>query len=1608
MHMNKIDELIDKYLDDFYLIEVKEKKKLEKIINETEFSRFQQEINNIMIDYQDKISLINKEDVVSNKLINNRIIETIKRYIAFYIFLTIGYFYPNKPESYISNIVEITKNQALYKYKIENFFNSENNAIIIQYNKDIQNIITLLNANKEKLEKIKKQPDIEETIKFLNELGMDYIESKFKNTDPSLRAHNIIKTVIIMLLYNKNDKTNFIKMLDSDDMNNNEYIYITVIVPTNRTINFETIENTLDGKNKYLPYNVWKFFTDYENDKRDIVSNEDKIHELFASRMFVPISDDFLLYHKDNEIYDKNDKNEDSKRDSSRIKYIINKVDKVKDYYTAKDKAEVKKLFFSPYLNRKAVLVNVHEDNNIITKMINTNKNNLENMNYFREFEVIKNYPFISFNDFEKNGFSYLPDRLTNFIRSISFTTTGEFKQNINSVLESRVGVNDMIVNIVGLSIPSMDMPFECEKVKNIENIKSKESENGFNKMVDIIDKKIDGDYNENTLFWMFNTETDKVKKSNYAQEGSLTQQENVREIIVNLYDSIQKILTEKIIAKMGSVDTIKQKRVVKQLYENAFIKIMNKSENFIDLEKNIFESLKEFDNYYDVKDDVYFSHEEFFPPEKIVAKEEKGRVSINFSKIDEYGNLEETQDVDGICQHNIDYDNLELIDNKDFLTFEKSLYKFVQHYVIQDVNEKYVCRSCHYEIDLKKYIEEGEYNNDTKTFVSYSAIMNINLEDIIGYEHLKVVIKQMDKIMDKLASVSNLINFSKNNRATKSRRTLVLKDTIDIINVHNKNLKENKIVSQKTYGINKMYSNMWVFELKNNIFVFSTTDIDEYKPIKTNNAIAYMIFMMLLEMNYNQLTYLGDKKCNINLFDKHKEQIFGDLQIIINKNGDIQKILDYPVLCYVIYIISCSIASNTSLWFYKNSANDAKNVMLGKMQKSIIHTLINIINSVVDVSLSSDDMTYSIIRNKYFSILLSLYGDKTIFKQLLNLANNEKKKVDMEIKNTSNNYILLPKKLTRKIYKEPNRIVLGPATLILPEDETPSSELYKETINNKTNCVDGKFHIWKNDKDKYKCERCGITTTNLEINDTESVKILDKYYHVKGLQTAQNICLVDGDIHIYEIGKGDKMVCVKCHNTIDHEYSDKDIKNVEDLSSKKIRENNNRIAEMGENIVSEIKKENKYINEVLDSLTKDYNSNKGVYVENILSEIQKVLGNKTYTSTYNNITINSHLTENIYTVNYDHLGHSISPPITFLGESKEGIRIHRDNDHFKTDVLYFTLAYLKVDVYYDLHKKILLGYKEHGKHITDYKRSDRTITINYSIKYKLINIGNSQLYYNVSNMYENYKLYNDDEKAVEKMIIENLISNKISLMKKVITKLKVITMKILNNDVPEEIFMGNLFNAILLKYKSQFNDILLSDDKGNKKILKHWKAVVNNVFMTREINIKKDMNFKKNNILYSDFVNDFESEYNMLLYYLCEELTKYYKYNNDIKLKTIISDFIIDFINVSFITFNDDYTMSNFVFKKYLFMLDNEYLIEERSEYHNIEGLVSEYSGPSPDDELEKVDEFGENEEKYNKNYDLKQEDEALDIDIDREDMDESGDDELQAMDLSRYLNDQ
>jgi hypothetical protein len=807
MYLSKIDDLLDKLIDDFFSVKIKSDPKFQKILSETNFVKFQKELNELLKTYSIQMNLSDIKDLFKNSEIQIKITETIKRYLALYIFLYIGYFYTNADSTFMNNIVEFTKNQPEYQYKIDNFFNSESNSTIINYYQMIKKMLNYLNADTaQKKDVLNARADYAQIIRLKKELTDDFFKMAYYDVkDKTMQAHNIIKTIILFELY-RSEKKEIYKLIELLDSTEGEYIFLDIVLPTKETIDFRNIELLLSKKDliKGMAYVLWDYIAEYEESLFETGKlNDEKITELIESGIVIPIVDDFMLYHKDSERYDKNTDTVKKKEDT-KIRYIVNKIDLASNINNLNDneKLEAKKNYYTPMNNKKTILVNNHEDMKIITKFINQGNVSAENSELLKDLENSTLYPFINLKD-SLNGIHVGVNKTIDVIRAVSFEREGDFKQKPNTPLQMRVGSNDHILNVVGFFIPSSYNSPYCIKNGITKDVRSLgDSKNGINLTSEFLTQTLIQDKKSNmSVFWLFDNKLDHIDLDTYEQQNKFSTEDTIKHILGKFYDSLIDEIYNEILNKCEKLKETKEIVTIDNVlnliysYQEDKLKIThNKLLKELLEDKICSDIVTKSEIVYDINDDMVFGLAgDIIELSEIDKKnlQNKNILRVSTEFIEEKGIYEEQEKIDGVCQHNITWDRLSELKKTDPKLFVEELYAFLQSYVVENSDHDYLCKSCGFFLNIKKYVQDGKYDDSSQRFIVYGMPLDTPLEDISEYEKYKGSIRSIDKFIEKIALISNIPYFMGSSPTIKSRRKLVIKDTIDIVINNNTILKK-------------------------------------------------------------------------------------------------------------------------------------------------------------------------------------------------------------------------------------------------------------------------------------------------------------------------------------------------------------------------------------------------------------------------------------------------------------------------------------------------------------------------------------------------------------------------------------------------------------------------------------------------------------------------------------------------------------------------------------------------------------------------------------------------------------------------------------------------
>jgi len=1579
MYVNQIDELFDSILNKLndYL---QKEKTFKKLILDTNFVKYQNDILKCIKNFIDLIPKKDIIDIIKKESYYETFNNIIKRYCAFYIYLGIGYYYEGGRDLFITNIIETSRYQKDAIFQIPHFFNSENNAKIITFFNDIKNFISLIQLKD--IDKIKiilsNNPQrYETTIILFNDLGEDYIVDYFLIKD---NFHNILKAIIFKQIYQKEEKNEIINILNQQDESNIEYKYIEIVTANEKKIvDFNIIQKFLNISELKtgLAEDIYNYLEE-NRDKKEIVLKESQefINYLFTNKIIIPITEDFLRYHKDTEKYDPENLIESSnikERDATKIKYIISKMNNVRNYYSPlleknpKLKLDTEKLFFKPLQPKLAVLYNDNEEVKIIQKL--SKSENASDYDLLIDLSNMRKYTYVNFKNFSKDGIKFRPQKTIEGIRQTSLI------QKENIPIETRIGHDNIDMNIIGVAWNPSKKPLECFNKSKLVNVKTKHDSNGYNDFLKIIDKTFDNK-TDKLYYWLFNNKTDKPKSDKYINYNAENAQNNIKLMLEEIYNNYIKLVTHKFKKYIKSIDEI----TTWDLY-NIFKGYTKNYFNF-DLIPNIKNELTEYILINKVTELEVIADEidSIIPgkrdnlielPVLKVIKEKKNIIILGDTEIDV--KLEMSKKNFPICQHYIRWRNINSMGKKTD-DFNQAVFDFVKQYVKTDERGEYLCKSCNELVKIEKF--EGTYDEELNSFIITSISVTQKLEEIPKYSKYIRTIRNIEKNIEKFAYSVDLTSFIGNDSIPRIKRKTIIKDVIDIILIHTewlKNQPKNRIeqYSQK-YGIGKDLTNLFFFELKDDIFLTSSTDTDQYKIIKYNNIMAYLICIIITELNSGQLLNLReDKKINYFFFQKISNSLFSNLFLRVNQKEKIP-MMKLPLLSYVIYYLSGMMVANR-LWLYNDKTIDVKEkpIFLINVQKTVIHTVIDLLNTLIEANFEvTKNFMYEIITTRINIKIKYTYNDEQLLKRI------ETKSLKNIIFDENTKKVTL---LTKKINFIELNIDFNNLNKYNDNCSLKTISFNKKsvindnnTIDNLSNCSDGKFHKWTFKNNDLICSVCNnsynkiLKTVNTTTSENVSNEYLDKLKNINITKLSKKYC-ISGDTHELDSSG----ICVKCKVDVNtFKPTDKELKQLD--KNLEIKSNDillGQINKIKENDRKQTKLSND-IKEIISNFNKEYeritNFKLENYVNTFIDKLIKILGNK--------IKVNDkviYLKETSYIIDHDYLGNPIKSSIIILSSDNKIQYVHKHLS-FNKDIIYYKDKSNNVYVYYDSITMQYLGYSEDNKHIKKNKNNP-SLQVELSIKDSIIYLGYENQYYNVYHVNKNFQ--DNLPTVLDKESILNIIRTRINDLKQIIIRAQSMINNIRNGG---QILSNYSINEkeIVNEFTKKLKKFNISDTKNENNIFENIKYILSNTHINYKIPDNFNINLNKNYIDIN-IINSLGNTDIKLIFYLIENFNKLLDYNTQPAIESELAHLLVKIIKFLFNMYYRPYFNYNIRKFDYLLLNETPYIDETLKMVGHYQELLTQ----------QEIDDDKKNKEEDEDN--IKNASDALDIDdyVDEED---------------------
>lgn len=1643
-YINKIDILIDESLNNFYIKYIANNKDsfFSKIPKERNFTQFQLKINKYIDEFMSTIKEKDIEKIVNSPENIVRIIIIIKRYIAYYVYLMIGYFYQHDKDNFTKNIIEIMMNQSQYNFKIENFFNSENNATLFKFFnliKDIQFILDIKDIKKSVLITPQGQEKYKNALLLLQSFDKDFIENNLKSKDHFINAHNLIKIIVFKILYQTQEKIDVMRILEDIEKEKSKYTYIKIVISKRKMIDYYAIERLLTPNEirRGVALEIYNMIKEQET-KEDI-SYDDRILELINSKILVPISEDFLRYHKDTEKYLYNVDKLNFKKDDTKIKYIVTKLDAVADYYSdnvrnneAKRK-EIEKLFYAPLSDMKAVLINDTEEITIINKIIKQNKP----VEFFSDLLNYSRYPYVNFKNFKTVGISVPCTDTIDVVRSTSF-------EHIKNVpLQLRVGAEEQLLNIVGFLLfdPKVNT-LDCLKSNKVTNIRTQYSNitNGVEGIMKYMKDKVFSNNNYDPVYWLFDIVLDTFSDSLRDNVNNVDYQKKIKYNLSKLYDQIQNSIYEMIkqkISNMSFYSTTGAREIINNVTQKYFrisTKYLSMLERQIMYENqvtNIEDPYVEESKLLPIEDPVHVKR--FFDRSADIHTVTCCAISeVKQNVVEEIGYVDELvpensdnvlQDIvennsnnynNAICQHIVTWNSIVSLRKKNPNLLQKLLYDFIQQYVSLTTDSEYVCKSCGIILDIKNYVPDGVYDDAEGRFKLFSISVNVPMNDIPEYDVVIKSVKTMDKILEKICSIANIPYYVGSQSSIKWRRQNLDKTIIDMMIVHNRVMKpiykERNEKAPKLYGVSRSLSNLYFFDVDNNIFTYSSKEKDYYKLIKGNNAITYILIMLFLELNESFILNMGidkrmkiDKQCNIHEYNSHGSAMLEDLKIIINNKGDTEYISKYPILAYCIYYFSC-ILTKYKLWYvvetktaetktnesqmnrvhgYKSTTSTngmeyksttSTNGMEYKssfrsflrggavvkdfninMQKMIIHTIVDMLNSILEINMRKNkNYIYDVFSSHFFKTLDTLFKNAELYGKLINKYESEQGTV---VKKAEFKLVKKPEVETIpltgtyvSVYDDPKMITAYARSM--PSPLLKYADYYRPEVNiarndGKTHCITGEYHLWSVGDTLAKCKRCGKTSEDIiKPQDGKETKTIFDKTMILSLQHTAKVYCPTGQKHNFV-----NDICKLCGKKRDEKYTANELHSLYTNSEKLIAQLMTKQLREQQQNDKDIKEYESLNKKLLKELKTEYgtiDNISGLLITSIEGTVGKTVGNTP-------VIANTSLTHNTYIIDHDYLGNLLAKPNII---SEQSLKIYHNTNHnyFKTNVMYFNdKSSNNIEVYYDTISNVYLGYRKNNREYVNADPSKpKYILINYSVSKQLELLGYSTLY--IKNK------PNTISRTQELRIFR--LKNIIKMTQRILNRLAYSEEPVkvqYDNPYPAEVIdtIVDTSSVLIEKYRSQLSNININN------VFVDWENVI-------QLYVERYTFTTNNDPLVS--VLELKNELgDVLLYYITRELIKLINDNKTQRNKVFIVNLVMDIILTMYNYYNTDLYRNNIEVRKFKYIMrSTRYIHEVESAANENTHIVGPYEEDLSQEELEQ--EQAENE-------DAKESSDALDI---------------------------
>ena len=1031
---------------------------------------------------------------------------------------------------------------------------------------------------------------------------------------------------ILMIIEFPLDKYILNKIIDNNVYLTTQTTKIEIVKNNNTDINILDLNNINNESpdDKNLSYDIYNFLQSTKENEQQ------KILFLLNSKILIPITSELFIKHDNHIKY----KSHELTTDKNKIDFIVSEINK---YINAKEK--------SP---SQTIKINEYENINLIS-------NNPSNIT-----STLSQYTNNSYINY------YTPEGI--------FITLNKYITSIRKQLLLDKSKNIFKPNGAGSII---DLVGFCIIVNDINNYASA----SYDKFIKSIKKYISGKLTQN-IYWLYTKQDD-------------NNNDMLKSLLDKIYDVIiykkTKVTYKQIIQSPNITFDVINDIIIKNF--NMFPEIINNDDLFNNIQfnqeqkNNIVSKLKLNNEIDDFKNKLFGLDDDII--KLPVIKFNQSSKVFNINTINDNKPTQQNT----ICMHIVELNELTELSKNDPLTYDKLMQEFANKYIGELNNGTRVCKSCGAKIFLDKLGISGTFD-DNKHFNIHgiNLMSTTKLLDLPEYKTYKNTILKLDMLIDKVGKIMNLLYISGSNYDQRKTRTSYIKNIIDLI-IYNsayfdkQNMNERYKLGEEEYGINKAFTDFFIFDLDDTILQTVTYTKDYQKNKKINNIFIYVIITIILSIDKNNIyDMVKTSQCNYTTYKK-TIKIFDNIKIKTAKSTE--DIKNYPVLCYIIFMFACML-SKYNLYYtdITPSKNDHKHQLYITIIR-IINTTIDILNSIVETYIKIKSLNEKIeimqlfnkIYTQYSFKLKSFYNDTSILKSFENENITYKIDMDIRIKNAK----LLQQFNPSIPINYPNNNY----SILITQNEfikTPQMDLQPYTP--ELICSNG-FHKYVVSDGTIICSKCGKTykeLLNITNKKYEELNNNNQLVYINNI--AQFYCFTGdhlGKKHSYEL-LNNKYKCSKCGYT----------------KGTKISTEN--LIKLGKKYYEKHLIDNKYESEDNDIQIPKLKND-------IIDNFLKLVPEKEIIENNEDIKIY----KNIYTFDHNHLGYRLTPPLVL---TEDNITFSHDK-YFNMDVYYYVKN--NIHVYYNKYTNILLGYRQtNNDYVKNKQLNIFKADVKYSIKHEI------------------------------------------------------------------------------------------------------------------------------------------------------------------------------------------------------------------------------------------------------------------------------------------------